>query len=180
MAGFTDSYTGELKDFRSSVRSGYPVPRVRVWYRPSTYRSCRVGISARFCRQQSILIPHSVYSSSIVVKSCYTRIVHITMNNIRGINDSDGLHRACFKINIGRFFASVIEIFVKATILTTCCEYFLFVNPRSSCCVCATTKLTALQRVYKNKLRMSICICIQRLFLSSEALLLLYIFLPPD
>lgn len=23
------------------------------------------------------------------------------MNNIRGINDSDGLHRACFKINIG-------------------------------------------------------------------------------
>lgn len=54
------------------------------------------------------------------------------MNNIRGINDSDGLHGACFKINIGRFFASVIEIFVKATILTTCCEYFLFVNPRSS------------------------------------------------
>lgn len=42
-----------------------------------------------------------MYSSSIVVKSCYTRIVHITMNNIHGINDSDGLHRACFKINIG-------------------------------------------------------------------------------
>lgn len=107
-----------------------------------------------------------MYSSSIVAKSCYTRIVDTTMNNIRGINDSDGLHRACFKINIGRFFASMIEIFVKATILTTCCEYFLFVNPRSSSCVCATMKLTtsiqrALQRVYKNKLRINICIYIQ-------------------
>lgn len=120
-----------------------------------------------------------MYSSSIVAKSCCTRIVDITMNNIRGINDSDGLHRACFKINIGRLFASVIEIFVKATIVTIC-EHFLFVNPRSSSCVCATMKLTPLQRVYKNKLRMSICIYIQRLFLSSEALLLLYIFLPAD
>lgn len=73
-----------------------------------------------------------------------------------------------------------LMIFVKATIVTTCYEDFLFVNPRSSSCVYATMKLTALQRVYKNKLRMSICIYIQRLFLSSEALLLLYIFLPPD
>lgn len=89
--GFHSQTERVSKREHSGARGEYLVPRFRVWYRPSTYRSCRVGISVRCYRQQSI--PHSVYSFLANLRKRFavkvrrdSRVLHLGSRKGSGVN----------------------------------------------------------------------------------------------